>query len=49
MQHKCAQHKWDHFIRNYKTNIRFKKNEHMIKPTEKEGKEKHFFTLSSQC
>lgn len=51
MQHKCAQHKWDHFLflRNYQTNVLDlrKKKLHMMKhisskPTEKEEKRKAF-------
>lgn len=52
MQHKCAQHKWDHFFswRNYETNalLDLKKKlthdeTHFIKPTEEEEEEKKDF------
>lgn len=55
MQHKCAQHKWDHFLRNYETNVLdFGGTTHMmkhivIKPTKEEKEKLFFFTLSSQC
>lgn len=60
MQHKCAQHKWDHiivlFLRNYETNVldRKKKNtrdeKHISSNQQRKKREKkRFFTLSSQC
>lgn len=56
MQHKCSQHKWDHFLRNYETNVLDLGGEgggthihthddiFFVKPTEEE-KEKHFHII----